>query len=109
VDSAVIREINQSTDKTQTRAATDGDEVKESTLQYLEQWMGWDRSCWSHIPVGVVPEQAMGGVLRPGSGGHMIYQDSDRGRASRKRVVEGQLTEEDTSTIPKCFHRMLKY
>ena len=39
----------------------------------------------------------------------MIYQDSDQGRAFRRRVVEGQLTEEDTSTIPKCFHRMLEY
>ena len=37
MDSAVIREVDQSTGKTQARAATDGDEVKESTLQYLKQ------------------------------------------------------------------------
>ena len=41
--------------------------------------------------------------------GHEIYQDNDQGRAFKKRLVEGQLTAEDTSTIPVCFHRMLKY
>ena len=51
----------------------------------------------------------MGGVLWPESEGRMIYQDSDQGRALRKRRMEEQLTEKDTTTIPKCFHRMLKY
>ena len=55
-----------------------------------------------------MPSQAMGGVLWPEDGGHLIYQDSDQGRAFRRRVVEGQLTEEDISTIPECFHRMLE-
>ena len=105
----MIRETDQSTGKTQTRAVADGVEVKESTLQYIKQRMGWGRSFWFHSPVGVVPEQAMGGVLWPESGGHMIYQDSDQDRAFRRRRVGGQLTEEDISTIPKCFHRMLKY
>ena len=63
VDSAVIREVEQGTGKTQARAAADEDEVKESTLQYLKQWMGWGRSFWFHILSGVAPEQAMGGVL----------------------------------------------
>jgi ribonuclease HI len=109
VDSAVITEVDQSTGESQTRAAADGTEVKESTLQYLKEWMGWGRSFWFHSTDGKVPNQAMGGVLWPESGGHMIYQDSDQGRAFRRRVVEGQLTEEDISTIPECFHRMLKY
>ena len=39
----------------------------------------------------------------------MIYQDSDQGSAFKRVVVERQLTEEDTRTIRKCFHRMLKY
>ena len=51
VDSAVIRETDQSTGKAQTRAAADGDEVRESTLQYLKQWVGWGRSFWFHSPV----------------------------------------------------------
>ena len=105
----MIRETDQSTGRTQARAAADGDAVKESTLQYLNQWMGWGRSFWFHNHVGVVPEQAMGGVLWPESGGHMIYQDSDQGRAFRRRRVEGQLTDQDTITIPGCFHKMLKY
>ena len=109
VDSAIIREVDQSTGKSQARAAADGAEVKESTLQYLKQWMGWGRSFWFHSTDGEVLDQAMGGVLWPESGGHMIYQDSDQGRAFRRRVVEGQLTEGDISTIPECFHRMLKY
>ena len=108
VDSAVITEVDQSTGETQTRAAADGAEVKESTLQYLKQWMGWGRSFWFHSTDGKVPNQAMGGVLWPESGGHMIYQDSDQGRAFRRRVVEGQLTEEDISTIPECFHRIMQ-
>ena len=109
VDSAMTRETDQSTGKTQTRAAADGCEVKESTLQYMKQWMGWGRSFWFHSPVEVVPEQAMGGMMWPESGGHMIYQDSDQGRAFRRRRVEGQLIKEDASTIPKCFHMMLMY
>ena len=39
----------------------------------------------------------------------MTYQDSDEGRVFRRRMVEGQLTEEDVNTIPECFHMMLKY
>ena len=39
----------------------------------------------------------------------MIYQDNDQSRAFRRRVVDGQLTEQDTSAIPKCIHRMLEY
>ena len=110
VDSAVIREEEKGTGKAPSaRAAADGEEVRESTLQYLKQWMGWGRSFWFHSPSGVAPEQAMCGVLWPESGGHMIYQDSDQGRAFRRRVIGGQLTAEDTSTIPVCFHRMLKY
>ena len=71
--------------------------------------MGWGRSFWFHSPSGVTPEQTMGGVLWPECGAHLIYQDNDQGRAFKKRLVEGQLTTEDTSTIPVCFHRMLKY
>ena len=37
VDSAVIREEVQGTGKTQARAVAGGDEVKQSTLQYLKQ------------------------------------------------------------------------
>ena len=44
VDSAMIRKADQSIGKTQTRAAADGVEIKESTLQYLKQWRGWRRS-----------------------------------------------------------------
>ena len=51
----------------------------------------------------------MGGVFWPESGGHIIYQDNDQGRAFRRRVVEGQLTEDDIITIPECFHGMQKY
>lgn len=100
VGSAVIREVNQCTGKTQARVATDGDEVKESTLQYLKQWMGWGRSFWFHSTGGVVPDQVMGGVRWPASGGHMTYQDNDQGRAFKRRRVEGQLIEGDVSTIP---------
>ena len=88
VDSAVIRETDQSTGKTQTRAAVGGDEVKKRTLQYLKQCMGWGRSFWFDSPIGVVLDQAMGGVMWPESGGHMIYQDSDQGRASRRRRLK---------------------
>ena len=42
-------------------------------------------------------------------GGHSIYQDNDQGRDFRRRLTEGSLTAEDTSTIPEYFHRMLKY
>ena len=51
VDSAVIRETDQSTGKTQARAAADGDEVEESTLQYLKQWMGWCSVPYDTIPL----------------------------------------------------------
>ena len=109
VDSAVIREIDQHIGKTQARAAADGDEVKESALQYLKQWMGRSKSFWFHSSDGVVPDQATGRVLWSESAGHMIYQESDQCRAFRRGRVESQLTEEDASTIPKCFHGMLKY
>ena len=91
------------------RAATSGEEVKTSTLEYLKQWMGWGRSFWFHSPDGVTPDQPMGRVLWPESGGHSIYQDSERGREFRRRLVEGKLSTEDISTIPECFHRMLKH
>ena len=95
MDSAVTRETDQSTGKTHARAATGGDEVimKESTLQYLEQWMGWGRSFWFHSPVGAVTEQAVGVVMWPVSEGHTIYQDGDQGRAFRRVVVEGHRSE----------------
>ena len=67
------------------------------------------RSFWFHSPDGVTPDQPMGGVLWQESGGHSIYQDSEQGREFRRRLVEGKLTAEDTSTIPECFHRMLKH
>ena len=62
-EEGVIRETDQSTGKTQARAAADEDEVKESTLQYLKQWMGWGRSFWFHSSDGVAPDQATGWVL----------------------------------------------
>ena len=110
VDSAVIREeADEAGGPPNVRAATSGEEVKTSTLEYLKQWMGWGRSFWFHSPDGVTPDQPMGGVVWPESGGHSIYQDSERGREFRKRLVGGCLTAEDTSTIPECFHRMLKH
>ena len=86
-----------------------GEEVKTSTLEYLKQWMAWGRSFWFHSPDGRTPGQPMGGVLWPEGGGHSIYQDSEHGRDFRRRLVEGRLTQEDTDTIPECFHRMLKH
>ena len=71
--------------------------------------MGWDRSFWFHSPSSVAPDQPMGGVLWPESGGHNVYQDRERGREFRRRLVEGRLTAEDTNIIPECFHRMLKH
>ena len=45
VDSAVIREeAEEAGGQTSVRAATSGEEVKASTLEYLKQWMGWGRS-----------------------------------------------------------------
>ena len=70
---------------------------------------GLGEEFWFHSPDGVAPDQPMGGVLWPESGGHSVYQDSEQGREFRRRLVEGRLTAEDTSTIPECFHRMLKH
>ena len=56
---------------------------------------GLGRSFWFHSPDGVTPDQPMGGVLWPESGGHSIYQDSEQGREFRRRLVEGRLTAED--------------
>ena len=110
VDSAVIREEEgEAGGPPRVRAATSGEEVKTSTLEYLKQWMGWGRSFWFHSPDGRTPDQPMGGVLWPEDGGHSIYQDSEQGREFRRRLVEGRLTQEDTDTIPECFHRMLKH
>ena len=90
VDSAVIREeADEAGGPPNVRAATSGEEVKTSTLEYLKQWMGWGRSFWFHSPDGVTPDQPMGGVLWPESGGHSIYQDSEQGREFRKRLVGG--------------------
>ena len=104
VDGAVIRGGS-----SKARAATSRDEVKMRTLEYLKQWMGWGRSFWFHSPDGVTPDRPMCGVLWPEGGGHSIYQDNEQGREFRKRLVEGSLTTEDTSTTPECFHRMLTH
>ena len=109
VDSAVIREEGaEAGGPPGARAATSGEEVKSSTLGYLKRWMGWDRSFWFHSPSGVAPDQPMGGVLWPKSGGHSIYQDNERGREFRRGLLEGRLTAEGTNTISECFDRMLK-
>ena len=79
VDSAVIREeANTPGGPPKVRAAMSGEEMKMSTLEYLKQWMGWGRSFWFHSPDGVTPDQPMGGVLWPESGGLRIYQDNSR-------------------------------
>ena len=110
VDSAVVREVeDEAGGSPRARAATSGEEVKTGILEYLKQWMGWGRSAWFHSPDGVTPDQPVGGVLWPESGGHSTYQDSEQGREFRRRLVEGILTSEDISTVPECFHRMLKH
>ena len=56
IDSAVIREEGaEARGPPGARAATSGEEVKSSTLEYLKRWMGWDRSFWFHNPNGVAP------------------------------------------------------
>ena len=61
MDSAVIREEADVTGgPPKVRAATSGEEVKTSTLEYLKQWMDWGRSFWFHSPDGVTPDQPMG-------------------------------------------------
>jgi hypothetical protein len=96
VDSAAIREeADMAGGPPKVRAATSGEGVKTSTLGYLKQWMGWGRSFWFHSPDGVTPDQPMGGVLWP----------EGVATAFTKKVNKA----EDTSTIPKCFHRMLKH
>ena len=50
------------------RAAENGEEARESTLQYLKQWMDWNRPFWFRNPSGVTPKRTMGGVLWPESG-----------------------------------------
>ena len=52
---------------------------------------------------------AMGGLRWPERGSHKIYQDSGQGREFKRGLVEGQLTAEDISTIPECFHSVLNY
>jgi hypothetical protein len=53
VDSAVIREETERAEgPLRMRAATSGEAVKTSTLEYLKQWMGWGRSFWFHSPDG---------------------------------------------------------
>ena len=62
VDSAVIREeADEAGGPSKVRAATSGEEVKTSTLEYLKQWMGWGRSFWFHSPDGRTPAEPMGG------------------------------------------------
>ena len=101
VDSSVIRVApDEAGGSPGTRAATSGEEVKTSTLEYLKQWMGWGRSYWFHGTEGRKPDQPAGGVLWPEDGGHSIYQDSEQGREFRRRLVEGELTAEDIGTIP---------
>ena len=110
VDIAVIREEEgEAREPPRVRAATSGEEVKTRTLEYLKQWMNWGRSFWFHRPDGRTPEQPMGGVLWPESGGHRIYQDIEQDREFRRRLVEGRLTQEDAGTIPECFHMVLKH
>ena len=42
VDSAVIREeVSEAGGAPRARAATSGEEVKESTLEYLKRWVAW--------------------------------------------------------------------
>ena len=49
VDSAAIRVVaDEAGGSPGLRAATSGEEVKASTLEYLKQWVGWDRSFWFH-------------------------------------------------------------
>ena len=73
VDSAVIREEERGAGgPPRARAATSGEELKMSILEYLRQWMDWGRSFWFHIPNGRTPEQPMGGVLWPERGDHII-------------------------------------
>ena len=110
VDSAVIREEGGETGgPPRVRTATSGEEMKTRTLEYLKQWMGWGRPFCFHSPDGRTPEQPMGGVMWPESGGHSIYQDNEQGREFRKSLIEERLTQEDTVTIPECFHMVLKY
>ena len=110
VDSAVIREEGAEAGGPHgARPAASGEETKASTLEYLKRWMGWDRSFWFHIPSSVAHDQPMGGVLWPESGGHSIYQDNERGKEFKRRLVKGRLTAEDTDTTPECVHRMLKH
>jgi hypothetical protein len=90
VGSAVIREeAGEAEGPSKVRAATSGEEVKTSTLEYLKQWVGWGRSFWFHSPDGRTPDQPMDGVLWPEGGGHSIYQDSEQDREFGRRLVEG--------------------
>ena len=69
MDSAVIREESEEAGgKPRVRAAESGEEVRESTLQFMKEWMGWGRSFWFHSETGKVPATEMGGVLWPEDG-----------------------------------------
>ena len=70
------------------RAAEDGEEVKESTLEFMKRWMGWRKSFWFHNLKRVAPKMALGGLLWPEKGGHLIYQDSEQERKFRRRLVD---------------------
>ena len=49
------------------------------------------------------------GLRREATGCTMNNQGNEQGSGFRRRLVEGQLTAEDTDSIPACFHSMLKY
>jgi hypothetical protein len=85
-------------------AAANGQEVKDSIQEFIEQWMGSEKCFWFHF----ADSKLRGIESRVVGQEHLIARDSEDGRQFRWRLVRGELTAIDLESIPREFHRLLQ-
>jgi hypothetical protein len=88
------------------RAAASGEEVKQSQLEYMTDWMGANKVMWFHFESGVIPGD---GKRRDGDAGHLIARLDAEGFAFRCRIAEGRITEQEMQTIPEQFRVIIPH
>ena len=77
--------------------------MRDSTQKYMEEWMGEGKCFWFHFPDGIqkTPTEMVKGQE------HLLARDSEEGRDFRARLVSGEITEAECTTIPTTFWKLL--
>lgn len=88
------------------RAARSGAEVRDSQLQYMEEWMGSKKVKWFHFSDGSVPED---GARNKEDPGHLISRLDEEGFDFRCRLARGEASEEELRSIPTIFKGMVTH